>query len=57
MITIQYHHLVAFAVGLIIAFFATPIARRIAFRFGAVNIPKDSRRVHKKPMPLRADSP
>jgi len=52
MITIQYHHLVAFAVGLIIAFFATPIARRIAFRFGAVNIPKDSRRVHKKPMPL-----
>lgn len=52
MITIQYHHLVAFAVGLIIAFFATPIARRIAFRFGAVNVPKDSRRVHKKPMPL-----
>lgn len=52
MITIQFHHLVAFAVALIIAFFATPIARRIAFRHGAVNVPKDNRRVHKKPMAL-----
>ena len=52
MIVIQYHHLVAFAVALIVAFFATPIARRIAFNVGAVNVPKDNRRVHKKPMAL-----
>lgn len=52
MIVIEFHHLVAFAVALIVAFFATPIARKIAIKAGAVNIPKDSRRVHKKPMPL-----
>lgn len=52
MIVIEYHHLVAFAVALIVAFFATPIARRIALYTGAVNVPKDSRRVHKKPMAL-----
>lgn len=52
MLVIQYHHLVAFAVALIVAFFATPIARRIAVNSGAVNVPKDSRRVNKKPMAL-----
>ncbi len=52
MITIEFHHLVAFAVALIVAFFATPIARKIAVNVGAVNIPNDSRRVHKKPMAL-----
>ncbi len=52
MITIEFHHLVAFAVALIVAFFATPIVRKIAVNSGAVNIPNDSRRVHKKPMAL-----
>ncbi len=52
MIIIEFHHLVAFAVALIVSFFATPIARKIAISAGAVNTPKDSRRVHKKPMPL-----
>ncbi len=52
MITIEFHHLVAFAVALIVAFFATPIARKIAVNSGAVNVPNDSRRVHKKPMAL-----
>ena len=52
MITIEFHHLVAFAVALIVAFFATPIARKIAVNSGAVNIPNDSRRIHKKPMAL-----
>lgn len=52
MITIEYEHLLAFSVGLIVAFFATPIARRIALRAGAVNVPHDNRRMHKKPMPL-----
>ncbi len=52
MIIIEFHHLVAFAVALIVAFFATPIARRVAFKAGAVSVPKDTRRVHKKPMAL-----
>lgn len=52
MIIIRFHHLVAFGVALIVSFFATPIARRIAINSGAVSIPKDNRRVHKKPMPL-----
>jgi len=52
MIIIEFHHIVAFAVALIVSFFATPVARRIAVRVGAVNVPKDSRRVHKSPMPL-----
>lgn len=52
MIVIEFHHLVAFAVALIVSFFATPVVRKLSINVGAVNIPKDSRRVHKKPMPL-----
>lgn len=52
MIVVEYHHLVAFTVALIVAFFATPIARKIAVNSGAINVPKDSRRVNKKPMAL-----
>lgn len=52
MITIEYEHLVAFFVALIVAFFSTPIAKRVAVRAGAVDIPKDARRMHRKPMAL-----
>ena len=52
MITIEYEHLVAFFVALIVAFFSTPIAKRVAFRSGAVDVPKDDRRMHRKPMAL-----
>ena len=31
---------------------ATPIVRKLAFKIGAVDVPKDDRRVHKKAMPL-----
>ena len=41
-----------FITSTIIALFMTPIAKKIAIRFGAVDIPKDERRVHNKPMPL-----
>lgn len=51
-IVIQYQQLVAFSVALIIAFFSTPIARRIALHYGAIDVPKDGRRMHKKPMAL-----
>lgn len=52
MIMISYEHLVTFFIALIVAFFSTPIAKKIAFRSGAVDIPKDDTRMHKKPMAL-----
>lgn len=36
----------------IISLIATPWVRKLAFKIGAVDIPKDNRRVHKEPMPL-----
>ncbi|MDF2503802.1 MULTISPECIES: MraY family glycosyltransferase [Clostridium] len=35
----------------IISFISTPIVRKVAFIFKVVDIPKDNRRVHKKPIP------
>lgn len=34
-----------------ISLLATPLARRLAYRIGAVDVPKDNRRVHKEPIP------
>ena len=39
--------LVAFA----ISFIMTPFARKLAYKLGAVDVPKDDRRVHTKPIP------
>ena len=36
----------------LISFIMTPLVIKIAHRFGAIDIPKDDRRMHKKPMPL-----
>ena len=33
------------------SFAATPLVRRLAFRIGAVDVPRDSRRMHKRPTP------
>ncbi|MCD8390594.1 MAG: undecaprenyl/decaprenyl-phosphate alpha-N-acetylglucosaminyl 1-phosphate transferase [Firmicutes bacterium] len=33
------------------SFACTPLVRRLAFRVGAIDIPKDKRRMHKKPTP------
>lgn len=35
----------------LIAFTTTPMARMIAFRIGAIDVPKDARRMHKEPVP------
>lgn len=32
--------------------FMTPISKKIAIKVGAIDIPKDERRIHKKPIPL-----
>ena len=38
--------------AIFISFIMTPIIRRLAFKIDAIDIPKDERRVHKKPIPL-----
>lgn len=47
-----YEYIITFAIAFIVAFSATPIVRRFAFKIGAVDIPKDERRMHKKPIAL-----
>lgn len=44
--------IVPFILAILISFIATPLVRKLAFKVGAVDIPKDNRRVHKEPMPL-----
>ncbi|MBQ7985948.1 MAG: undecaprenyl/decaprenyl-phosphate alpha-N-acetylglucosaminyl 1-phosphate transferase [Clostridia bacterium] len=43
--------ILTFVVAFAFSFAATPIAHRLAFKIGAVDVPKDSRRMHKKPIP------
>ncbi|HEY8361246.1 MAG TPA: MraY family glycosyltransferase [Tissierellaceae bacterium] len=45
-------YILSFIMSAIISFVLTPIVRRIAIKTGAMDIPKDNRRVHKEPMPL-----
>ena len=42
---------IAFLLAFIVAFMATPYTIKIAHKIGAVDIPKDERRMHKKSMP------
>ena len=42
--------LFAFVVAFLIAYASTPIVKMLAFRIGAVDVPKDNRRMHKKPI-------
>ncbi len=45
--------IIPFIVSIIISLSMTPpVAKRLAVKIGAVDVPKDERRVHKKPMPL-----
>ena len=44
--------IVPFIISVAISLFMTPVARKLAIKLGAVDIPKDERRVHNKPMPL-----
>ncbi len=41
----------AFVVALIVAYTTTPLSIKLAFKIGALDIPKDNRRMHKKPIP------
>ena len=41
----------AVAAALVVSFAATPAVKRLAQRVGAIDVPKDERRVHNKPIP------
>lgn len=45
------NYFIAFISAVIISFVMTPPARRLAIRVGAMDVPKDSRKIHSKPMP------
>lgn len=45
------NYFIAFFSALIIAFILTPPARHLAFKVGALDVPKEPRKIHKKPMP------
>ena len=35
----------------VVAFITTPVVRSLAFKVGAVDVPRDNRRMHKHPIP------
>ena len=41
--------LITFILAFIVTFSTTPFVKKFAFRIGAVDVPKDNRRMHKKP--------
>lgn len=43
---------IPFIIAVFISYLTTPLVRKLAFKIGAIDIPKDDRRVHKEPMPL-----
>lgn len=42
---------IAFLLAFIVTFMATPYTIKVAHKVGAVDVPKDQRRMHKKAMP------
>lgn len=49
-VLVFYEYFISFALAFIVSFAATPIAKKVAFYIGAVDVPKDNRRMHKKPI-------
>lgn len=43
--------ILALGVALVISFAATPLVKRLAYKIGAVDVPKDNRRMHDHPIP------
>lgn len=43
-------YFICFVLAFILAFSATPIAKKLAFKVGAIDVPRDERRMHKKPI-------
>ncbi|SDJ88747.1 MraY family glycosyltransferase [Natronincola ferrireducens] len=45
------YYILAFLIAMSISYILTPYAKKVAYRIGAIDVPKDNRRVHKKPIP------
>ncbi len=43
--------ILAFALSFLASFATTPLVKNLAFKVGAIDIPKDERKIHKKPIP------
>lgn len=43
--------LLSVALAVVISFVATPFVKRMAYKVGAIDVPKDNRRMHKVPIP------
>ena len=41
--------LFAFIIAYIVTFVLTPFVKKLAFKIGAVDVPRDNRRMHKRP--------
>ncbi len=41
----------AFIVSFVFSFASTPLVKKLAFKIGAIDVPKDGRRMHKEPIP------
>ncbi|MEG1988052.1 MAG: MraY family glycosyltransferase [Oscillibacter sp.] len=41
----------ALAVALVVSFLASPVVKNFAYKVGAIDVPKDTRRMHKVPIP------
>jgi len=48
---VLYEYIIFFALAFIVSFSSTPIAKKIAFSVGAVDVPNDARRIHKSLLP------
>ncbi|MGB9779598.1 MraY family glycosyltransferase [Caldanaerobacter sp.] len=44
-------YILSFLLAFVVAFLTTPLAQKLAFVIGAIDIPKDERRIHTKPIP------
>lgn len=47
----KYLYIIAFLCAFIVCYAITPLARRLAIKVGALDVPKSERKIHKNPMP------
>ena len=51
------YSLLALLVALVVSFLTTPVVKTFAYKVGAIDVPKDARRMHKVPSPGWGDWP
>lgn len=45
-----FNYIFSFLLSFLVAFLCTPLIKKVAFKIGAVDVPKDNRRIHKQPI-------